>query len=151
MPKELHDLTDLRKLVQLHDVVYDVRTHEDAVVRSLHEAAVVKTGFDLSLCGTHDHGHSTMTPGCEHCVDTYGDLRKIAQWITPAEGRPSSYEIRPFDGGLHGVPSPRGRLEVELRIQIGHRRGWDQPIDDCERLCLKEMEAKLKELGVRRR
>lgn len=106
MPKELHNTTDLRELVQVHDVVYDVRTHEDAVVRDLHETAIVKTGFELCLCGTHDHGHSTMTPGCEQCVNTYGDLKKIAQWITPGEGRPSSYEIRPFDGGLRGVPSP---------------------------------------------
>lgn len=92
-----------------------------------------------------------MTPGCEHCVQTCRDLKKVAEWIVPGEERPSSYTICSFDGGLHGVRSPRERLEVELTIQIGHRRGWDQLIDDCERRCLNEMEARLKELGVRRR
>ena len=92
-----------------------------------------------------------MTPGCERCVHTYRDLRQIAQWIMPAEERPSVYEIRSFDSALHSARAIRRRLEVVLGLQIKHRHGWDEPIDDCERRCLKDMEKKLKELGVRRR
>ncbi len=144
------DLEELRDIVGRHDVVYEVRRHED-VVKFREQSKIVKDGFDLTLCGTHDHGHSRATPGCEICADTYRDLEQIARWITPAEERPSLCRIQPFDAALYSVRTPNRRLEVELNIQIQHRRGWDEPIDECEKRCLTEMEQKLKTLGVRRR
>ena len=140
----------LRRIVDLHDVVYELRPHED-VVKFRNESNLVKNGFDLTLCGTHDHGHSTMTPGCQRCVDTYRDLETIARWIMPTERRASSYEIPSFDMALHSVRTPSRRLEVDLTVRIKHRQGWTEPIDECERRCLREMEEKLKVLGVRRR
>ena len=41
------------------------------------------------------------------------------------------------------------RSEVSLNIKIIHRHGFDQPVDDCEQMCLKEMRRKLAELGVK--
>lgn len=140
----------LREIVALHDIRYEVRPHED-VVRLEDQAERVKNGFDLELHGTHDHGHTSLTPGCEHCAGTYTDLRRIAEWILPKEERPSIYDIEAFDHSLHSARSPKPRFEVELRIRIHHRHGWDQPIDECEKKCLGEMEAKLREIGVRRR
>jgi hypothetical protein len=127
-----------------------VRYHEE-VVRPGEEAVRIKNGFDLELYGTHDHGHSSLTPGCERCVATYGDLRQIAEWILPKEERPSVSEIESFDHSLHGERSAKPRFEVELKIAIRHRHGWDRPVDECEKRCLGEMEAKLREIGVRRR
>lgn len=140
----------LRRIVALHDVVYEVRAHEE-VVKFRSESKLVRNGFDLTLCGTHSHGHSTMTPGCRHCVDTYQDLEAIARWIMPSEERASFYDISGFDRALHSVRTPSRRLEVNLTVRIKHRQGWAEPIDECERRCLKEMEGNLKALGVRRR
>ena len=150
MAQAVSEIEGLRKIVELHDVVYEVRPHEDAV-KFRNESRLVKNGFDLTLCGTHDHGHSTMTPGCQRCVDTYRDLETIARWIMPTEERPSYYEIPAFDMALHSVRRPNRRLEVDLTVRIKHRQGWTEPIDECERRCLREMEEKLKVLGVRRR
>lgn len=144
------DMEDLQKIVESHSVVYEVRPHQD-IVKFRDESNLVKNGFDLTLCGTHDHGHSTMTPGCQRCVDTYRDLETIARWIMPTERRASSYEIPSFDMALHSVRTPSRRLEVDLTVRIKHRQGWTEPIDECERRCLREMEEKLKALGVRRR
>jgi len=97
----------------------------------------VKTGFDLELYGTHDHGHSSLTPGCERCTATYRDLRQVAEWILPKEERPSVYDIEPFDHSLHARSTKR--FEVELKIRIQHRHGWEEPIDECEKRCLAEI------------
>jgi hypothetical protein len=34
-------------------------------------------------------------------------------------------------------------------MTILHRHGFDEPVDECEERCLKEMRSKLAELGVR--
>ena len=143
-------IEDLRKIVELHDAIYEARPHEE-IVKVRNETRRVKNGFDLTLCGTHDHGHSTMTPGCQRCIDTYRNLAAIARWIMPTEERPSYYEISAFDMALHSARRPNRRLEVDLTVRIKHRKAWSEPIDECERRCLREMEDKLKELGVRRR
>ena len=150
MPHTTPDTEDLQRIVESHAVVYEVRPHQD-IVKFRDESNLVKNGFDLTLCGTHNHGHRTMTPGCHRCVDTYRDLEAIARWIMPTERRASSYEIAAFDMALHSVRTPNRRLEVDLTVRIKHRQGWAEPIDECERRCLREMEDKLKALGVRRR
>ena len=71
------EVEQLREIVALHDIRYEVRPHED-VVKLEDQAERVKNGFDLELHGTHDHGHTSLTSGCEHCAATYSDLRRIA-------------------------------------------------------------------------
>ena len=140
-------IESLRDSAKRHDAVYEVQTHQE-VVKVRAETRIVRNGFEIRICGTHDHGHSTMTPGCDQCVTTYRDLKAIAQWVMPTEQRDSVYEIKPFDQALHIASR---RLEVELALRINHRHGWEEPIDDCEKRCLVEIEHNLKSLGLRRR
>ena len=42
----------------------------------------------------------------------------------------------------------RSRKEVVATVKILHRRDVHAPVDDCQRSCLKEMRARLAELGV---
>jgi hypothetical protein len=135
---------NLQGFVAVHTIRYEIWPHYDISP----EGGKVIDGFDLELHGTHDHGHTRNTPGCEFCWTTYGDLRKIADAVLPTEGRLSAYEIQPFDNSLH---STAGReSEVVLTIQIKHRHEYFAPVDDCEQGCLHEMAGKLAELGVQR-
>jgi hypothetical protein len=136
---------DLKQLVEKHTVCYEVFPDYLLV-----DGEPRKIGFELELFGTHDHGNSRMTPGCKVCVDTFADMRRIAEWILPREPRDSTYEILPFEPTLHETPKRRMRPEVALSILIEHRHKFNEPIDDCETRCLREMEKKLRELGVRR-
>ncbi len=133
-----------RGLVEKHSVHYEARPEEQLV-----DGKIVKIGFALELCGTHEHGETRMTPGCERCVQTFADLREIAEWIMPQQERPSRYEIAPFDSALHFSSTRKLRGEVVLTMKIVHRHGYFQPIDDCEQRCLAEMKKKLAELGAR--
>ncbi len=134
----------LKSLVEEHSVHFEARPEEHLV-----DGKIVKTGFELQLYGTHYHGGTRLTPGCERCVQTFADLREIAEWIMPREQRPSQYEIEPFDSALHLSPTRKMRGEVVLTMKIVHRHGFFQPIDECEQRCLAEMKKKLAELGAR--
>ena len=134
----------LRSLVEKHSVHFEARPEEQLV-----DGKIVKIGFDLELYGTHDHGETRLTPGCEHCAQTFTDLREIAEWIMPGDERPSRYEIERFDGALHLSPTRKLLGEVVLTMKIVHRQGFFQPIDECEQRCLAEMKKKLAELGAR--
>ena len=134
----------LKDLVEMHQVCYEIWP-ELLIV----EGQQVKVGFDLELVGTHEHGTSTMSPGCPRCIRTFDDLRQIAEWIMPKEERPSRYEIEPFDRALHESAQRKFVPEVVLSMKILHRHGFDQQVDACEERCLKEMRGKLAELGVR--
>jgi len=134
----------LRNLVEKHSVCYEVRSEEQVV-----DGKIMKVGFELQLYGTHDHGETRLTPGCERCVQTFEDLREIAEWIMPREERASRYEIEPYDSAPHLSPARKLRGEVVLTMRIVHRHAFFQPIDECEQLCLAEMKAKLIELGAR--
>jgi hypothetical protein len=133
----------LRALVEQHQVCYEVWPEMLSV-----KDKTLKVGFLLELNGTHGHDADNVLPGCKHCYSTFADLRQIAEWIMPKEERASYYDIQPFDNALRETPKRRFRTEVVLGIRILHRHGFDQPVDQCEELCLKEMRQKLKELGV---
>jgi hypothetical protein len=134
----------LKDIVEMHQVCYEVWP-ELLIVKGQQ----LKVGFDLELVGTHEHGTSTFSPGCPRCLRTFEDLRQIAEWIMPKEERPSRYEIEPYDRALHESAQRKFVPEVVLRMTILHRHGFDQPVDECEERCLKEMRGKLSELGVR--
>ena len=134
----------LKDLIHKHKVCYEVWPENLAVTGQL-----VKVGFDLELEGTHEHLENRVLPGCLHCEEVYKDLERIAEWIMPTEERPTTYEIQPFDRAIHYAPRRKLRSEVSLNIKIIHRHGFDQPVDDCEQMCLKEMRRKLAELGVK--
>ena len=140
--------TRLKDLVQKHAVCYEVWPEW-----SLDRGKRVKIGFELQLCGAncrcpgHDGCHPV--PGCHVCRGTYEDLKEVAGWMLPSERRASRYEIQAFDHALHVAPRGRGmRSEVVLTVKILHRHEVNDPVDDCEELCLKEMRRKLAELGM---
>ncbi len=138
----------LREIAGRHQVCYEVWPE-----RSVLEGRAIRIGFELQLCGANTHtsadGPNHPVPGCAHCVSTYGELRQIAEWILPREERPSRYEIQAFDHSIHIAPHKRkNRNEVVVTIHIMHRHDFNRPVDDCEDRCLKEMQQRLRELGI---
>src|SRR5262249_5652554 len=136
-------ISQLKELVDLHCACYEVWPEFLMVGRQK-----VKVGFDLELFGTHEHGTSWLEPGCALCVRTFEDLCRIAEWIMPKERRASRYQIDPYDHALRESPRRVFRVEVLLTMKTLHRHGFDQPVDECEERCLKEIRGKLAILGV---
>jgi hypothetical protein len=150
------DLSVMRRLVDLvqgHKVVYEVHPALSVVT-----GQSVQVGFDIELYGTHGaavlEGHEPApSPGCERCVRVWHDLREVASSVLPPNDRASRYEIVSFDHSLHydrkRKPTPTiDRPDVRLSIELRHRDVYNLPVDACESLCLDEITAALRSLGV---
>jgi hypothetical protein len=134
---------ELGDLVQQRRVSYEIWP-EHLIVNG----TGVRVGFSLDLCGREADGDELLVPGCPRCLRCFEDLRRIAEWIMPKKERASRYEIELFNGALRRTTKRGFRPEAVLTMRILHREGFDQPVDECERLCLDEMLKKLHELGV---
>lgn len=139
----------LREMVRRHQVCYEVWPEWASLW-----GAKTQIGYRLELCGVNEHDEASgvehPTPGCPRCRRTYDDLRKVAEWVTPKEEeRASRYEVEGFDRAWHVAPGRRHtRNEIVLTVKVLHRRGVNEPADECERRCLREMRAGLEGLGV---
>lgn len=107
-----------------------------------------QVGFELELSGTPESGTDPIGPGCPACQHVYAALRAVADWILPKDERPSMYTIDPYEQALRYSSVRGGRPDVTLSVKILHRRGFDQPVDQCELRCLEEMKQRLRELGA---
>lgn len=138
------DVSALRELVRRHKI-YWLTSPESLKNKA---GKVVKVGFQVHVWGTHYHPKKPPTAGCSECVKVYRDLRALARSVLPTDRRDSYYWISYFDRAL-SHPQP-GRKDVEIRIKVLHRHGFDQPIDECQRRCLREIEQSLERLGAQK-
>jgi hypothetical protein len=137
-------LARLREIASRYRVYYLVRSDWLLV-----DGRVRRVGIDLSLCGTEDHLGLHLVPGCAECRHAYAELAEVVRWALPEDGGDSRLEIEPFDRSLHVVPSQRGRRNVVVDVRILHRHGFEDPVDDSQEQCFREMVAKLGTLGIR--
>lgn len=107
-----------------------------------------QVGFELELSGTHEPGTGHVSPGCPACRHVYSALLSIADCVLPKEERPSRYEIEPYEQALRYSAVRGNRPDVTLSVKILHRKGFDQPVDQCEMRCLDEMKQRLRQLGA---
>ena len=135
----------LREIAARHRVYYEIRREQVP----LKDHTLQEVGYRLELHGEHAAGSHPM-PGCALCQEIYRGLREIAVWILPTEIRDSSYDLEAFDASLHYSHPTKDPGSVQLGIDILHRSGFDRPVDACEVRCLREMEEKLRRLGLRR-
>lgn len=148
-------LARIKGLVQRFAVCWEAHP-EQAVITVLDpkdqvrraKAELRKIGFSLELYGTPESGAKSVSPGYHHCPGVQSSLEQIARWILPREERQCVYEIRTEPQSLIYSRIRADRPDVRLTITIFHRNNWDQPIDECQEYCLKDMEQALHEVGA---
>src|SRR5581483_9465435 len=91
-----------------------------------------QVGLELELTGTPEPGTDHVGPGCPACRRVYSALHAIADWVLPKEERPSRYEIGPYEQAVRYSAARGSRPDVTLSVKVLHRRGFDQPVDQCE-------------------
>jgi hypothetical protein len=136
-------IEELQDLVRKYRVCYEVWPEYLMV-----DGQKTHVGFELELCGACEQGHGHFSPVCESCQRTFEDLRQLASRIVPDGEGAVRCEIQPYDRAIHETPKRQFRPEVILTLKILHQCGFDQPVDRCEELCLKEMRKELADLGV---
>jgi hypothetical protein len=135
---------ELLELARRHRVRWEVWPE-----REVSHGDVKQIGFEIDLIGEHFQVHHQPSPGCDECQIVYRALRKIADYAVPKAERASRYPMDRFDGTMPYDRAGEGTGFVTLTIRILHRTGYHDPPDDCERLCLAEIEQKLSVIGAR--
>jgi hypothetical protein len=136
------DIEGLRASARRLHAHYDV---EPEIVVA--DGARRKVGFQVRLWGVHPKGAGVL-PGCSRCRELDRELRRIAAFVVPREERPTRLELEPLRPALYDSSVVPGADEIALSIRLVHRQGYDQPVDACEDRCLKEILARLRQLGV---
>lgn len=148
MPDDLgtDEVPRLRSLVEKHRVCWEIwpEAHRPK------GGGRVIVAYDVELYGTHDHPADPPSPGCAECRIVHDALVRIARWALPKDHRPTKYDLDAFDSALHYSPRRRSRADVSLTIRLHHRHDFQSPVDECQRRCVKDIEAALAVLGVQR-
>lgn len=143
-------LERLQLIARQHQVCYEIWPFW-----STSKGVRTETGFELLLCGVNGHVFSEgdmrhAVPCCEHCANTYYELKEIAQWVLEMKKPPAAYEIYSFDCALHLAPPHRNhRSEIVMTAAIFHRSEYKSGDSHHESECLKEVRARLSKLGIR--
>jgi hypothetical protein len=145
-------ISNIKTLVQQFKVCWEVFP-EQALVATLDSKhaqlskEIRKIGYSLELYGTPETADEQLSPGSDHFTKVQSALTEIAESILPSEEGPCTYEIE-TDQSLSYSHTRGERPDVCVTIQILHCNNWDQPFDDSEDQCLKQIQDALSELGV---
>lgn len=137
------ELENARGLVRKYRICWEVSPEYAYVDGERREI-----GYVVGLYGTHDEVHRTPSPGCPECAPVQRALESIVAHVVPGEGRDSFYDVVVNRSSLQYSKSRGERPDVSATISILHRKGVNRPIDECESVCLKEIVAKLREVGA---
>jgi len=135
----------IREIVDRFLVYYEV--YPESTV--LHDHTIRQVGFCLDLYGRPPRGVN-LSPGCTRSKEIYQGLSEIATRVVPEEGFECHYGLDGFDASLYYGNGAQDRGGVQLEMHILHQHGFDRPLDACEVLALREVEDRLKSLGVHR-
>ncbi len=75
----------------------------------------------------------------------------ITELVLPKDLRPTRYDIEQFDASFHFRPETKLKTDIRLTVLIVHRKGFFDPVDQCELRCSKEIQQNLKTIGVQRK
>ena len=144
-PRDLEpgDPAGIKSLVQRFQVCWEVYP-----LQILTKTGLRKIGFDLELFGTPECGSEHISPGCQHCQRVESALKEIADWVMQQEEASCTYIVSSDGASLSYAPVRANRPDVVVRVFMAHRHQWDQPTDECEERCLKDIGRALTELGV---
>jgi hypothetical protein len=145
----LMNLSEVRTLIQQHQAFYEVRPNYVVVQTPEQNGAYasrrVQAGFEVDIYGVNfEH---KLPPAAEYSF-AYASLQEVVQAILPHTADLCSLEVIPLPSS--SVIDARRRMQWlgMLRIRITHGRGLEQPAGPSEERALKELEARLQELGI---
>jgi hypothetical protein len=140
----------IREFIERHRVSYEVLPHyvvlENRPPGANPTSRRIQAGFDIDVYGIKTSPESPPPPEYELAFEV---LTRAAETILANTDDSCSIEVIPYASTV--ILDTRMHFQAlgMLRITIKHSRGLDQPAGAAEQHALKEMEERLKRLGVR--
>jgi hypothetical protein len=141
---------NIREFIDRHRVSYEVLPHyvllEYRPAGANPTSRRIQAGFDIDVYGIKTGPESPPTPEYELAFEM---LTRAAETILAKTDDSCSIEVIPYTSTVILDTKMHFQALGMLRITITHSRGLDQPAGAAEQHALKEMEDRLKSLGVR--
>jgi hypothetical protein len=139
---------DIRRLVEEHHPYYEVLPYY-VVTADGHGSPTATThriqaGFDIDIYAATTS--SEMAPRPDYALG-YAILQKNAVSLDVSDC--GSIEVLPFLSSFFLDAQNDFQPQAMIRIRISHWRGLDQPAGAAEERALKEIERRLRDVGVR--
>jgi hypothetical protein len=143
------NMSEVRALIEQHQAFYEVRPYYLVVqTREQNRASAsrrVQAGFEVDIYGVNfEH---KLWPSPDYSL-AYANLQEVVQSILPHTTDFCSLEVIPLPASSVIDPRRHMRWLGMLRIRITHGRGLEQPAGPSEERALRELEARLQELGM---
>ena len=129
-------MPDLVRFAREHAVCWEIAPHCE-----LKEARLLKVGFDLTLHAQAPH----VDAGSAAALEIHAALRDIAAAALP---RGIRYEVEPYDASLRFRRETGWAPEVDLTVEIRHREGTFDVVDETERMSAQAIGRSLTRLGI---
>lgn len=140
---------DLSAACREHEAFFEVRPYEVVAQKRGDDGSLavqrIHCGFDVDIYGTVSKG--------DHYPDARGyqtictGVQELAQSVGTTDG--CEVQVIPFPSTVV-IDTRRHMLRLGvLRIRITHGRGIEQPAGPSEQRALRELEARLRDLGIR--
>jgi hypothetical protein len=128
--------------IREHQVCWEIAPYFE-----FHQHQKVQLGLNLVLVAKPPAG-CVDDPGRQECALVFERLGEIARSVVPEGAR---IHVEPFDASFHLRAETRWQPEVELTVEILHRKGTFEPLDEAERRYPAAIEKRLTALGVQER
>jgi hypothetical protein len=128
---------------QFH-VHYEV--HPESV--ALRDQSIRQVGFRLELhAGVGTDSGARL--GDDQCREAILGLLDVSSFLVPAAEGDCCYEVSGSPTAFYNLGIPQGGQGcVRLDIRVRRREGWERPVNGMEARVLRELEDRLRDLGV---
>ncbi len=116
--------------------------------RVIRDEEPIQVGFDVRLFAWHGHEVHDLQ-GCAACAELERKLQDVAELSIRGNESPTEVEIAPDYAMLYDSHDSPGTDDVALDIRLLRRGEDDRPVGTAEEKYLKQVRARLKDLGVR--
>lgn len=129
-------MPDLFRFVREHAVCWELAPHFE-----LKDGLFRQIGFDLTLHAQAPH----VDAGSPAAREIHSALREIVLAALPAGLR---FEVEPYDASLRFRYETGWAAEVDLTVEIRHREGTFEIVDEAERTGARAVGRSLTRLGI---
>lgn len=129
-------MPDLLRFAREHAVCWEIAPHFE-----LQDGKLRQVGFDLTLHAQAPH----VDAGSPAAREIHTALRDVAKSALPAGLR---FAVEPYDASLRFRRDTGWAAEIDLTVEIRHRKGTFDVVDEPERMGARAIGKSLTRLGI---
>ena len=144
--KTFLEIKHLKELIRRYQICWEVYPRFEASP----DGKKTQVGFEIALFGSHVQPDRAPEPACAEQTGVHRALYEVARWIFPRDYRDTTYEVWIVCDVISLTPQRFNGQDSTLIIEFMCKNGFQNPMNDCEELCVNEIQEEFRELGLQK-